>query len=334
MKTLAFARYSVFSVIVLIMAACAPLSGDEDGAELATSAIVAPGTQALFVVGNTTLSAPDTALRNRLQSLGYTVVAVQAAASRAADATGKALVVISESVTSGDVNSKFRNVATPVLSLENALFDDMGMTGATGGVDFGEVSGQTDLSVVATSHPLAAGLTLTVTTSAQIFAFGKPAAGAIRIANIAANPAQAAIFGYETGQAMVGLSAPARRVGWFAGRTVPSALNKHGWNLFDAAVRWASVEIVCQAGQTRSCASGGLFGACAAGTEVCTNSGQWGACSIGPKGADSCAPGADENCNGIADEGCACISGSTQSCSSGGTRVCTIDGQWGPCSVP
>ena len=63
---------------------------------LISSALQAAGT-ALLVVGNTTLNAGDTAISNALSAQGYSVVLVGDAASAASDATGKALVFISES---------------------------------------------------------------------------------------------------------------------------------------------------------------------------------------------------------------------------------------------
>ena len=38
---------------------------------------------------------------------------------------------------------------------------------------------------------------------------------------------------------MVGIRAPARRVGWFAGRDVPEVFTEDGQALFHAAVQWA-----------------------------------------------------------------------------------------------
>jgi hypothetical protein len=48
------------------------------------------------------------------------------------------------------------------------------------------------------------------------------------------------LFGYEKGTPMVGLAAPARRVGLFLGDTNAAGLTAEGLALFDAAVRWAS----------------------------------------------------------------------------------------------
>lgn len=69
---------------------------------------VALSGSALLVVGNATLIAGDLALHQRLTGLGLTVTVKTGTAVSAADANGK-LVVISESVTSADVNTKLRN---------------------------------------------------------------------------------------------------------------------------------------------------------------------------------------------------------------------------------
>lgn len=93
-------------------------------------------------------------------------------------------------------------------------------------------------------------------------------------------------------------------------------------------------------GTARLCSSGGLFGKCAAGMQMCT-SGIWGACSITPSAADTCEPGNDDNCNGRLNEGCVCVHGATQTCAAdgkkgacaAGTEMCDVAGRWGPCSI-
>ncbi|MEP6924950.1 MAG: hypothetical protein ABI954_10840, partial [Pyrinomonadaceae bacterium] len=47
------------------------------------------------------------------------------------------------------------------------------------------------------------------------------------------------IFGYEKDMLMLGLNAPARRVGLYLDDTNAASLNSNGAALFDAAVRWA-----------------------------------------------------------------------------------------------
>jgi hypothetical protein len=197
--------------------------------------------QALFVVGNATLVPGDLAVSNRLKALGFTVVVKAAAASVTADATGKALVLISSTVGSADVNTKFRAVAVPVLNWEEAIQDDMGMTGPTTGGDRGATPTVSQIVIANASHPLAAGLsgTVTVTTSNATLSWGVPSSAAVHLATISGQP----FFGeyaYEKDAMMVGLTAPARRVHIFFTDATATILTTQGWSLFDAAVLWAS----------------------------------------------------------------------------------------------
>jgi lysophospholipase L1-like esterase len=181
---------------------------------------------ALFVAGAVPVSSGDEAAIERLESLGMTVTVVKDSASSSGSANGKELVVISDSVSPGKVSSKFRNVAVPVLVFRPQLYDNMGMTDADSGTDFGVSGSQTQLRMSGT-HPLTAGLTgvVTVENSPAKFSWGSPAASAIA---------------YEAGDTMAsGSAAPARRVALYLNAGALDAWNVNGRDLFDAAVQWA-----------------------------------------------------------------------------------------------
>jgi hypothetical protein len=200
-----------------------------------------PGKSALLVVANAAaVGAGDVAVRARLEGLGYSVV-VRSESVAASEASGKDVVVISSTVASGSVNTKFRASAVPVVTWEHALLDDMGMTGVTGNTDFGFLDGQSSLRVLVPAHPLAAGLSGTpvVASSPQSFTWGRPGAAAVNVAAMSGNSTRSGVFGYTTGSAMFGLSAPARRVGLFLSHNGASPLTADGAKLFDAAIRWA-----------------------------------------------------------------------------------------------
>ncbi len=74
----------------------------------------------------------------------------------------------------------------------------------------------------------------------QYFSFGRPDVGAIKIGYGNHDPEKVAIFGYERGQMMYDLYAPARRVGLFLASETALHLTRQGWELFDAAVLWAT----------------------------------------------------------------------------------------------
>jgi hypothetical protein len=196
---------------------------------------------ALFVVGDPSLGPGDDAVKTRLEGLGYTLIIEEDDSAVATDGIDKTLVVISSTVPSSAVDSKFKSVATPVVTWENALFDDLGMTSTEASKDFGLTADQTRLVITDPGHPLAAGLsgTVRVTASASNFTWGVPGTAAAKAATIVGSKNRAAIFGYEEGSPMVGLSAPARRVGLFMSDTTAANLTTNGWKLFEAAINWA-----------------------------------------------------------------------------------------------
>jgi hypothetical protein len=293
------------------------------------------GAAVLFVVGNTTLPAGDAALRTRLQGLGGTVTVRGAAAATTADAQGKALIVISESVTSGDVNTKFRDSAVPVICLEPALFDDFRLAGTVQNTDYGQAASQTELELTAVSHPLAAGLTVPISSTAGAFSWARPAQGAIGIGRIVGSSDQMGIFAFDAGQTLTSGVAPARRVGWVASASLPTTLTKQGWQLFDDAVNWSASACtntpVATACSGKNCGTvsngcGGTYncGTCAA-PQSCAGGGTPNVCGCTNTPVATACSG--KNC-GVVPNGCGgtynCgTCSSPQSCAGGGTpNVC------------
>lgn len=225
--------------------ACSQGASDFAGEERGESQAALLSGIALFVASSTTLSNADNQLRNRLEILGLQVTVKSASAATSADANGKVLVVISSTVTPSSVNTKFRNVAVPVLTWESELYDDLGMTPTSSG-SFGTQSGQKSLTLTA-GHPLAAGLSGTqlvfnepnTPSLTSTFNWGKPNSNAARVAATVGDSTRIAVFGYPAGAAMPGLVAPARRVGFFAGDTSATNFTSNGWALFEAAVNWS-----------------------------------------------------------------------------------------------
>lgn len=194
---------------------------------------------ALFVVGNTTLNSGDAVIKKAIEGLGLTVT-VKSDSASAADATGKKLVVISSTVTSSYVGTKFKSVAVPLVTWESGLFDDLGMTS---GSALGTVTSQTRLtSTGPAGDPMTAGLTGTVSIvgTGSTFSWGKAPATAVRIAALATDATRAGIFRFEKGVPMVNLTAPARRVGLFLENTTAANLNASGKALVESALRWAA----------------------------------------------------------------------------------------------
>lgn len=202
------------------------------------------GMSVLLLVGNsTTLTAADVQLRDRLDTLFPSGVRVQTpAAASGSDPTYHDLIVVSSSIDSASLGDRYRSTPVPVIVLEPAIQDDMGMTGTTWDTHMGTASGQTQMVLPNASDPLAAGLsgTRTVTSSGAIFNWGVPSSGGVSVATVPSNSGRSTIYRYETGATMVSGTAPERRVGLFVADNTANALNSDGWRLFDAAVRWAA----------------------------------------------------------------------------------------------
>ena len=194
---------------------------------------------ALLVVGSLTLNPGDIAVRDRLTATGFTPVVRRAQDVTPAEAAGKALVFLSATSDDAYINTKFRTTVTPVLNCARAVMDDLGMTGAT---DFGRTRSQTQLSIMAVGHPMAAGLSgkVNVTSIPDSFIWSVPNANALWVARPHSQTGRASIFAYERGAAMPGLPAPGRRVGFFLEERTAASLTTPGWSLFDAAMRWTT----------------------------------------------------------------------------------------------
>jgi hypothetical protein len=159
-------------------------------------------------------------------------------------AKGQDLILISESVDAVDVGGKYRNAPVPLVTFENDLLGELGMTGWKNGLDYGTDDNQRFIFVVNAPHPLAAGLKAgaqnVLDDEHYKMNWGRPGPGAVRIATLLGEPDKAAIFAYEKGATMnAEFLAPARRVSFFLWQDTFAGLRPEGLALFRAAVLWA-----------------------------------------------------------------------------------------------
>ena len=195
-----------------------------------------------LVVTGVTPSAGDIALGDELKTLGFDVATTTGPASATADANGKKLIVISSTVTSGDVNTKFTASAVPVLFWEASLADDFGIEADN--VNGTTIGGVTDIFIADPTHPLAAGLPagiVTVYSAADtISTYTTPVASAVIVAKTS-DEATPTITAIEKGAALNPAriaTAPERRVMFFLQDNGYSVITADGKKLFDAAVAW------------------------------------------------------------------------------------------------
>ena len=192
----------------------------------------------LIVADPTAMAATDIKLKTMLEGKGFTVM-LGDDDGLGAQANGSNLVVLSATVASEKITTKYRDTPIPTLVLEPGLFDDMMMTGTAAMKDFGE-DNATQVAI-AGDHALAAQLkgNVTVVAAATKLGWGKPAATAVKVASLGGAAAKTAIFGYDKSVVMMPpFVAPARRVGLFVTVTAAANLNPDGDKLLAAAIGW------------------------------------------------------------------------------------------------
>jgi hypothetical protein len=196
--------------------------------------------QILFVISNKESQELDQLVKARVQRAGFTLVLKDDSQLKASDLHKASLLIISSSVNSSSINSRFRDIAVPVLTWENRLFDDLGMTKSKMGRDYG-VSGKETTFQITSGHPIANGLTGTVKVLRQPgnLTWGRPSNGAITVGSLKGTQKRSALFAYEKGSQMVGIKAPERRVGLFLDPDASELLTPDAWRLFDSALNWA-----------------------------------------------------------------------------------------------
>lgn len=217
-----------------------------------------------YVAGNSNnTSSPgeaigDVFLITRLEeSLGHSVTLLAdslPAAELQAAAEASDLVIVAESTTSNTLSDKLRSVRTTVLSFEAFIQDEMGMTdvgppgdpGLPADFALGVKANETDIDIIDPSHPLAAGLsgTVTVYSVPQSITWGTVGPAADVVATLPGDLAGATIYVYAAGSTLFdGTTAAGTRIGYFLEDDnttgTPNLMTEQGLQLFDAAIEWA-----------------------------------------------------------------------------------------------
>jgi hypothetical protein len=183
----------------------------------------------IFPVSNTTATlvyaggsilnlTADLDLTLRLESLGYNVelvddTDVQDGDWNSADAADTSVIVISESVGSGNVGN-IPALNLPVVNMEPFSWDEFQYASAPGGTN---TTTGTQINITSPGSPLAGGLTGTVDAYISPYVIGYTtstlvAAGATVVATIDGQPSKICLYGFETGAALVTGNATARNV--------------------------------------------------------------------------------------------------------------------------
>lgn len=242
--------------------------GAPDSAESTPADASAPadpsGKTILMVAGTSNGTAPlgqgigDKVIKARLTTtLGHKLVIGDESAPKAtlvAAAEAADMVLVVESVSSVNLLGKLKDVTKPILSYEAFIQDDMGLTAPGPPGDPGEPKNfalgvkdnESRIDIVDPAHPLAAGLsgTVTVYSANKEITWGTVAKTAEVVATLPGDAAGASIYVYRKGVALFdGTPAAGLRIGFFLeddDKTgTPNFLTPEGLRLFDAAVKFA-----------------------------------------------------------------------------------------------
>lgn len=183
----------------------------------------------------------DATLVAHLQSEGFEVTTKSAQEVTLEDALDKSLVIISSTVLSSQVGTRFTQAAVPVINWEPALYDDLLMVAPGNGQLSGWMN-EMSIDIADASHPLAAGDTgsINLFSTPQSVSWAMPGGQAARVGISSSMPERSMLFAFEAGDSLPGGGlAPARRVGLPFGDQSANQLTAAGWRLFDVAVCWA-----------------------------------------------------------------------------------------------
>ncbi|MBC8133783.1 MAG: hypothetical protein H7X95_12435, partial [Deltaproteobacteria bacterium] len=141
---------------------------------------------------------------------------------------------------SGPLGTKLRDIAIPILCIENGQYRNQGMTGTSLNTDFGAADTQTAVTILPGASALVGDLSgnVTIARTAGALGWAAPAATALKGATQVGSPGHVAIFGYAKGVQMVGMVAPARRAGFAIREALAASLTADGIKLFDLILEW------------------------------------------------------------------------------------------------
>jgi hypothetical protein len=196
---------------------------------------------ALFVVADAeNLNVAETKIDSVLQEMGFYMTIIGQDVVTDAETDGMSLVLISATVSSGTIATNMPglpDMAVPLINWEPFLDDLLGYSELDGG-EFNT----TEIEIVLEEHQIAAGVPnglTTISTVEKAVSYSVPVGDADIIAVNPNDSSQAVLFAYEEGAEMYTGYAPARRVGIFLLNDVADAMTEEGWQIFDAAVKWA-----------------------------------------------------------------------------------------------
>ncbi|MEM9215221.1 MAG: hypothetical protein AAGD25_12840 [Cyanobacteria bacterium P01_F01_bin.150] len=181
-------------------------------------------------MGNPTVtgSASDLLLKSRLEGLGYDVALMDDNAIDRTAADSGDLIVVSESVKSNLIGTRFNSTTTPLIALEAFVYDDLHLTPTGNTVGYGITSG-IDLKQ--------GSATVDVYNRANKIGWGDVTDDAMVLATLPGDTNKATAFAYGVGDTLAnGSTSRNNWGGFFAHNDGVDNLTPAGWQLFEQVV--------------------------------------------------------------------------------------------------
>jgi hypothetical protein len=238
----------VLSLIILLSFNLSGLNESKKDQSKTSAVSTITGDEKILFVGKSDSEgnslADDNIILARLKKLGFKNIIFNAEKIVTPDdASGCAMVFISESVDSKRVVDKFIDVKIPVMFCEPFILDDMKLT-PINAEDYGKIPEPSKtIKIIQPESALAAGLKglVDVYKEEGTIGFGTPSKEATVIATAKFDSKKATIFYYDKGAKDAGdvpEPVPAKRFYFFMMSGFEKIMTEKGWKLFDAAIKW------------------------------------------------------------------------------------------------
>jgi hypothetical protein len=190
--------------------------------------------------GKPELRSDEIAVVNRLKSLGFEVTRLSSTKLEVEAVKDYDLVIVGWSTNSKYVKKKLRELTIPVVYNKSISFGDADFSTVAEKTD---VMKQTEVTIVDSAHPIAAGLKGDVQLHYDPVAvsYGMPGGDGKIIASVKNDPTKGFIISYEKGSKdVVGGTVNARTaLLGFTAKTMMDNATDEAWKLFDATILWA-----------------------------------------------------------------------------------------------
>jgi len=208
---------------------------------LCTGLALADGKFIMITAGGG-VNANEQVISSFVTEMGFEVEVHSEAEQDPVDLTNAAVVMVMESVTSGNIAGGYNDVDTPVIINEAWVWDDMGFV-----ADGTQSKTDIDTTIVIENpgHAITEGFAgdVEIASPPVIFMSASAFEGNAQVLATVKSTGNPTLAVYEAGaQTAIGKS-PARRVAIFLFDDTPSALTGDGWTLVERSILWAVGEI-------------------------------------------------------------------------------------------